>query len=474
MRFPHVISVNTKETYDPSPTSLQLKLEQLRRTFPEKLDWGDKQCHSLARLCIAVISKNFQKRPVLNSVYGADRDLLLEILPTNLPLEIVVPLINEEIYWKRRYNDEFGPVSQRLYPNWTWKQVFIEKYMQKLTEEAEPQYNDEIDMEAMAKVCCSYVKRILITQLQMWKPPRNWQKCEYPEIFPLDHINFEPILKNLTNIQEFDLIFGMNSVGETFCWEMFKFTPLDCNRLGNALLNLPNLRILRVHRSKLEYLQCQALVQGLLKNSTLIELDLSYCEIQDEGALCVAKLMTVHPVLEIVKLINNKIKKIGAEGIGYALLHQCCPLQRLDLRNNPLRHDGIMGILRALVRVSKPSELSLAGCIAEDDTPIRIAQMINLNSGLEVLDISSNYFGEEGGEQLTSSLRNNTKIQWLDVRETDITAGQLKEINKILRRNRLREDTVSEDEDEPEEVETEITEIVTEKVSEEEDEEEKD
>ncbi|XP_031348193.1 dynein regulatory complex subunit 5-like [Photinus pyralis] len=470
MRFPYVISENTREAYTPSLTALQLTLEQRRKTFPERLEWGDKHCYSLTRLCIEAISKNFANQPVLKEVYGADQDLLLEILPTNLPLEIVVPLIDEEIYWKRRYNDEFGMVSQRLYPNWTWKQVFIERNIQKLVEQAEPQYNDENDMEAVLKLCCPYVKRILITQLQMWRPPLHWEKSEYPENFPLHHINFEPILKQLTEIQEFDLVFGMNSVGDKFCWEMFKFTPLDCSRLGAALLNLQNLQILRVHRSNLEYKQCQALIQGLMKNRTLAELDLSYCEIQNEGALCVAKLMIVHPVLEVVKLMYNKIKQKGAEGIGYALLHEnCCPLRVLDLRSNPLRHGGIMGILRALVRVDKPRELSLGGCIAEDETPVRIAQMINLNASLEILDISANWFGEEGGELLVYYLTNNKTIQWLDVRETDITIEQSKVINKILRRNRAGVDCLSEDEEVEEEVVA-TEEIATEEVTEEEEE----
>lgn len=472
MRFPYVISENTREAYTPSSTALQLTLEQLRQTFPERLEWGDDHCYSLTRLCVESISKNFAKQPVLDKVNGADQDLLLEILPTDLPLEIVVPLIDEEIYWKRRYNDEFGMVSQRLYQNWTWKQVFIERKIQTLVEQAEPQYNDENDMDDVLKLCCPYVKRILITQLQMWKPPLNWEKSEYPDNFPLDHINFEIILKKLTEIEEFDVVFGMNSVGETFCWEMFKFTPLDCSRLGAALLNLRNLQILRLHRSKLEYKQCQALIRALMKNQTLAELDLSYCEIQDDGALCVAKLMTVHPLLEVLKLMYNKIKTKGAEGIGYALLHEnCCPLRVLDLRSNPLRHDGIMGILRALVRGNKPKELSLAGCIAEDETPIRISQMINLNASLEILDISSNWFGEDGGELLVYYLTNNKIIQWLDVRETDITIQQLKMINKLLRRNRAGVDCLSEDEEEVEEVVLVTEEIATEEVIEEENEE---
>lgn len=271
--------------------------------------------------------------------------------------------------------------------------------MQQVVEEAQPQYRDEYEMEETTKLCCPYVRRLIVSQLQVWKPPLNLLSEELPEENPIDHINFEPILKVLVEIEELDIVYGMKGVAETLKLSMFKVSILDCKRLGNAVLFLENIKILRLHKSKVGDEHIQVLMQGLIKNKTLIELDLSHCLVADRGALCIAKVMTEHPTLERLILTNNRIKKVGAEGIGWVLLQDgCCPLLHLNLRLNPLEHDGVMGILRALVRVDKLKELNISGCYFEDDTGLRVSQLIALNRSLELLDISNNWVGEEHGE----------------------------------------------------------------------------
>lgn len=191
----------------------------------------------------------------------------------------------------------------------------------------------------------------------------------------------------------------MNSVGEEFNWNMFKISVADCQRLGKALLDLNDLKILRIHRSKMEYLHCQALMQNLIKNCTIVELDLSHCEIGDQGALCVAKVLRSHPTLKILNLSNNNIKEVGAQGLAFTLIQpDCADLDFLNLRLNPLGSDGVMCILRALVRCTKPRELCLSGCLFEEDTVNNIALMLKMNDTLKKLDIKNNWLGEEGGK----------------------------------------------------------------------------
>lgn len=105
--------------------------------------------------------------------------------------------------------------------------------------------------------------------------------------------------------------------------------------------------------------------------------------------------MTVHTTLTKLILCNNQIGGTGGIGIGFALTQEsCCPLETLDLRLNPLGHEGTMGILRAVVRKNTVNikELSLAGCLFEDDTGLRVAQMIGMNSSIERLNVSNNWF----------------------------------------------------------------------------------
>jgi Ran GTPase-activating protein (RanGAP) involved in mRNA processing and transport len=190
----------------------------------------------------------------------------------------------------------------------------------------------------------------------------------------------------------------MNNVSDKFNWDMFKVSVGDCQRLGKALHHLKALRVLKIHRSKLEDQHIRVLMQGFIKNETVEELDLSHCHIGDQGALCIAKILCVHPKLRILNLCNNKIERLGCEGLGFALLESGCSLEKLNLKLNPLGEGGAMGIMRALVRGTKLVELSMAACEYDDDAPIRTGQMLILNTSLKKLDVSNNWFDEDGGQ----------------------------------------------------------------------------
>uniref|UniRef100_A0A6P7F4V2 Dynein regulatory complex subunit 5-like n=1 Tax=Diabrotica virgifera virgifera TaxID=50390 RepID=A0A6P7F4V2_DIAVI len=437
MRITHTIDPLIVDLHKPPAECLNLVGEDKRLIVTEDLNWNQDHVPTLADLCVKRIAERFEERPYFHELPCEDKDHLLELLSTKIQLEIAIPLIDDEYYWKRRYDDHFGIITRRKPYPWTWKHLYIEREVQRLIENAEPQYADEEDMADILELCAPYVKRIFVTQLQLWKPPLTADKEDIPDVWPIDHINFIFITPKLPLVEEFDIVFGMNDVKEDFNWNMFKVTILDCQRLGKAILDLKNLKILRIHRSNIEDKHCQALMQNLIKNKTIVELDLSNCKIGDQGALCIAKFLMNHQLLRKLVLTNNLIGQIGAEGIGYALCQNSCPpLETLILTLNPLKHDGVMGILRALVRRPVPKELSLSTCQFGCETPDKLSKMLKWNDTLKVLDVSCNWFGKEGGEMLVEYLEHNTTLEWLDTRMTDITPAQHDVLRKYLRRNR--------------------------------------
>lgn len=52
---------------------------------------------TLAILCVYKIANEFEKFPILDELMQKDRDFLLEILDTDLPLEMVIPLLNDDM-----------------------------------------------------------------------------------------------------------------------------------------------------------------------------------------------------------------------------------------------------------------------------------------------------------------------------------------------------------------------------------------
>ncbi|XP_017770018.1 PREDICTED: T-complex-associated testis-expressed protein 1-like [Nicrophorus vespilloides] len=462
MRLPYIINQNTYIEYDPSQITRELLDEVDRVLISEDITRTDDKTKTLVALCILCIGNNFEQYPLINDLLlCADRDNLLEILPTNLPLSLVVPLIEDEIYWKRRFTDTYGVMSQRLHEGWTWKCVYLENHMQELVEKAQPEYNDEETMEEITTLIHTYVHRLIITQLQCWRPPLTQEKDEIPEIYPVDHINMEPIFRRLSFIEEIDISFGTKDVGESFKWQMFKVSLDDAKRLGTALVNLKKLRVLSLHNSSMEDKHIQILTKFLIKIASLEELRFSYCLIGDKGTLCIAKLMMSHAALSKIVLTYNKIGAIGGEGIGYALMQDnCCPIKHLDLRLNPLGHQGIMGLFRALVRVNRLEELIISGCGFEDETSIRLGAVLQLHKNLKMLDVSNNWLLPGEKNILEGMMLNNT-LCWMDLRETDITDEVLHKIKRKLDRNRRGdfEDHASDEEEEiMEEVEEETIE----------------
>lgn len=91
-------------------------------------------------------------------------------------------------------------------------------------------------------------------------------------------------------------------------------SPEDLENLGKGLLYLKHLKILRIRKSSVGCDHIRQLVKSLISNKTIVELDLSNCIIGDDGAICLAKLMMVHPALTILRLTNNKIQGRGSEG----------------------------------------------------------------------------------------------------------------------------------------------------------------
>lgn len=94
MRVPHVIEVNTKFIYDPPPDVIARFGNEVGRTLcAENYQWDTDMIETLAMLCLKNIAKNFSTYPVIDKLTCEDRNVLVELLPTDLDLQFVVPLI---------------------------------------------------------------------------------------------------------------------------------------------------------------------------------------------------------------------------------------------------------------------------------------------------------------------------------------------------------------------------------------------
>lgn len=97
-----------------------------------------------------------------------------------------------------------------------------------------------------------------------------------------DHFDFTELIKSLPNLEELHLVYGVKGCGMNFDWNMFEFTKKDCQILSKCVQQCKTLRVLHLHRSKVDDLRIRMLTRdGLLDHPTLVELNLENNQISD-------------------------------------------------------------------------------------------------------------------------------------------------------------------------------------------------
>ena len=97
-----------------------------------------------------------------------------------------------------------------------------------------------------------------------------------------DHFDFTELIRRLPNLEELHLVYGVKGCGMNFDWNMFEFTKKDCQILSRCVQQCQTLRVLHLHRSKLDDIKVRMLIRdGLLDHPGLVELDLENNQIGD-------------------------------------------------------------------------------------------------------------------------------------------------------------------------------------------------
>ncbi|GLG97505.1 Uncharacterized protein GBIM_04267 [Gryllus bimaculatus] len=226
-------------------------------------------------------------------------------------------------------------------------------------------------------------------------PPEVPDPCVPRHDIPLDHINLEPVIRNLAKLQEFTVAYGIRDCGMEYRRELFQFSVQDMKNLGRGLEVAYALRVFRLTRSNLDDTLSPDLVRSLSKVIRLKILDLSHCRIGDNTACALGHLITKHPRVELIDLTNNCIGQRGAKGLAYALQHPpCAPVRELHLRLNRIGDGGAAAMAAMLERARLPSILNLAACDITSEGAMHMAVALRHNHTLRRLNLSNNPLGD--------------------------------------------------------------------------------
>jgi Ran GTPase-activating protein (RanGAP) involved in mRNA processing and transport len=162
----------------------------------------------------------------------------------------------------------------------------------------------------------------------------------------------------------------------------------------------------------------RSIADGMRSNTTLQQLDLRTCGLGDQGISVLAIALTIRnaSLLEL-NLRNNAITSVGLRTLVYDNVEALKTLTKLCLTYNAIRSEGATIMADALGHNAMPSlkRLDLGGCIIDDDGFVALVSALEQNTGLQILNLQYNHFGERGFMALAESLPNIKGLQQITI-----------------------------------------------------------
>ncbi|VVC89553.1 unnamed protein product [Leptidea sinapis] len=360
MRFPASVNISTYQAYRNLDS-----VEVDRVLKAENFEWDSEHPKSLATLCVERISTNWAGIPKLEELVPKDREYFLQILDTNVPLQLLVDNIKNDLFWERCYQSKWSELPESV-RNKKWINIFVEKYYVDILENMIPREYDPEKVRSLVKICGPYIQSLNIRSLvptdttveriispemaeliTSRRPSGNkLSHSNKIQTIPRDHISLHAAIGSLPNLVELQITYQMRSVGIQYQRNQFQFTNNDAKNLALGLEKCLHLKALMITRTDMNCQRLSIILRGISVNLQIETLDFSHCRIGDDGANAIAKFMARH----------DKLKNL-------ILNHSSCCLRNLDLRlNNNLGSEGIAHIAVAIARGCNLISLNISGC----------------------------------------------------------------------------------------------------------------
>jgi len=185
--------------------------------------------------------------------------------------------------------------------------------------------------------------------------------------------------------------------------------------IGDALKTNESLVSLRFSSSSLDNSGTMAIATALKTNRTLSTLNLSSNTISDESAEAIADALKTNETLAVLDLGEAKICGRGLMAIAKVL------------RDNR----GLRSLLLHDIYSGQGSDSeTVTGCVKA------IAESLKTNENLQILDVSSVFFGSAGGYAFAEALKINKSLLELDLGSNDIGDDAVIAISGALKNNK--------------------------------------
>ena len=171
-------------------------------------------------------------RPTLRGIPARFVPKVTALLPLDLPLEVVSPIIDDEVYWRRRALGRWSNCQVGEHGS-SWKRLFFETHLQDFLEafDVAKQSNEELmQLLALSK---DYIFSLRVRQL-------------------LSHLDLATFFQAVPTLSNLDLTYGALHVGMSYVRTLFGMKPQDVTSLAKALRVTETLTVMSLRANQLD------------------------------------------------------------------------------------------------------------------------------------------------------------------------------------------------------------------------------
>lgn len=184
------------------------------------------------------------------------------LVPTDLPLSVSAPLIDNEVYWKRCAADLFQTCVPADHGH-SWKQLFFEKTVEEALENFDGSSDAHTALSRLLATSSELVFKLKIRQFA-------------------SHADMAFLFDALPNLYSLSITFGSRNVGMKYERSIFGMKLVDAECLSQQLPRTETLTQLVLHENVLDDEKVRRLVVGLRDNLTITDLDVSHNKVCDK------------------------------------------------------------------------------------------------------------------------------------------------------------------------------------------------
>ena len=224
------------------------------------------------------------------------------------------------------------------------------------------------------------------------------------------------VLKNNTTLQELDFsnnsirIKGANSISESIQYN----STLQRLKISwkSHFINTDHSTI-SLSQSHIKDGDVRIVANILCSNKTVTKLDLSLNQISDNGAVDLSKCIKNNQSLIEINLSGNKISYIGLKKLALGLRHNQI-LQKLDISHNNVSNEEALAICKCLKASNTLKELIISNTGICNKGIVNICAALQMNTTLKILNLSHNNLSDIG-TVISDCLRKNNSLQELNL-----------------------------------------------------------